>query len=191
MAHRIIIAAAAEPVSLAEARLHLRLTADDTTAEDSLIMAWIAGAREFAEDEIGQALAPQTLEAAFDWFPEVIALPMPPVSSIVSIKYTDTAGVEQTLAADQYALSLYGDSRLITPAYGATWPSTQAVADAVKVRYVTGYANCPKAAKAALLLIVANLYEHRGEAIVDSRIAAAQVPLGALVLLSTIKRRGF
>jgi uncharacterized phiE125 gp8 family phage protein len=116
---------------------------------------------------------------------------MPPVSSIVSIKYTDTAGVEQTLAADQYALSLYGDSRLITPAYGATWPSTQAVADAVKVRYVTGYANCPKAAKAALLLIVANLYEHRGEAIVDSRIAAAQVPLGALVLLSTIKRRGF
>ena len=151
MPHKTITAVTAEPVSLQEARLQCKVDSDDTT-HDAVLLSLITAAREFAEHYTGRALAPQTLELALDEFPDVITLPMPPVASITSINYTDTAGDEQTLAADQYSLSLYGDSRLVTPAYGVTWPSTQAIPDAVRVKYVTGYTNCPRAVKAALLL---------------------------------------
>ena len=151
MPHKTITAVTAEPVSLQEARLQCKVDSDDTT-HDAVLLSLITAAREFAEHYTGRALAPQTLEMALDSFPDVFALAMPPVASITSIKYTDTAGDEQTLGTDQYALSLYGEARLVTPAYGVTWPSTQAIPDAVRVRYVTGYTNCPRAVKAAMLL---------------------------------------
>ena len=68
-----------------------------------------------------------------------------PVASITSVKYTDLAGAEQTLAGSAYALSLYGDSRRLAPTFGNTWPSTRDVPDAVRVRFVAGYTTAPKA----------------------------------------------
>ena len=170
MDHTIITAVTAEPISLAEARLQCKVDSDDTT-HDAVLSALITAAREFAEHYTGRALAPQTLELALPSFPTVIPHPifdhpaftagdlsitlsMPPVSSITHIKYTDTAGVEQTIAGSAYALSTYGDSRTIAPTYGNYWPTTRAIPDAVRVRYVTGYTQLPKAVKAALLLHV-------------------------------------
>lgn len=155
MTYKVVTPVATEPVSLAEARLQLRMTADDTTADDALIEALITAAREFAEHYTGRALAPQTLEMALDEFPaDGIDLDMPPVATITSVKYTDTAGVEQTVSSADYSLSLYGDSRRLSLAYGAEWPDTQDIADAVRIRYVTGYTTIPKAVKAAILLDV-------------------------------------
>jgi hypothetical protein len=80
---------------------------------------------------------------------------MPPVASITSIKYDDEAGVEQTLSTADYALSTYGDSRRINLEPDADWPSVEAdAADAVRIRFVTGYTTAPKAVKAAMLLHV-------------------------------------
>ena len=155
MQFKVVTPVSVEPVLLAEARLQLRMTADDTTADDALITALITAAREFAEHYTGRALAPQTLEMALDKFPAGdIDLDMPPVATITSIKYTDTAGVEQTVSAANYALSLYGESRRVTLAYGATWPDTRDIANAVRILYVTGYTAVPKAVKAAMLLDV-------------------------------------
>lgn len=190
MQFKVIIPVATEPVTLAEARLQVRLTADDGTDEDALLTAWITAARELAEQYTGRALAPQTLEGALDSFPscaEGFGLPMPPVTAITSIKYTDTAGVEQTLATDQYTLSTYGDSRSVTPAYGVSWPSTQAIANAVRVRFVAGYAQTPEAVRAAILLMVAWLYENRGDEMSPDDIQ----PPAAKALLNTVKVWGF
>lgn len=188
MAHKVITAASVEPVSLAEARLHIK--ADDDTTEDALISVWITAAREAAEHYTGRALAPQTLEMALDCFPEYeddeILLAMPPVASITSVKYTDTAGVEQTIAGSAYALSLYGESRRLAPTFGNYWPSTQDIPDAVRIRYVTGYESCPKAAKAAILLMVAWLNENRGDTIQPDDIQ----PPAAKSLLGTLKIYG-
>lgn len=155
MNFKVITAVATDPVSLAEARLQCKVDADDTS-HDAVLTALITAAREFAEHYTGRALAEQTLEAALDEFPsdDFIDLPMPPVASVTSVKYTDTDGVEQTMATSDYALSGYGDGRRVSLAYGATWPSTQDVADAVRIRFVTGYTTAPKAVKAALLLHV-------------------------------------
>ncbi len=155
MQFKVVTPVSVEPVLLAEARLQCKIDSDDTT-HDALINSLITAAREFAEHYTGRALAPQTLEAALDGFPDAdyIDLPMPPVTSVTSIKYTDTAGAEQTLSSGAYARSTYGLGSRVNLAANGTWPSTQDVADAVRVLFVTGYTTAPKAVKAAILLHV-------------------------------------
>ena len=188
MSFKVVTAVTTEPVTLAEARLHLKVY-DDDAAEDLLISAWITAAREMAEQFTGRALATQTLELALDEFPDaddgdsVIQLAMPPVTSITSVKYTDVVGAEQTLASSAYALSLYGDSRRVAPTYGHYWPSTQEVPDAVRIRYVTGYTTAPKAVKAAILLMVGWLEQNRGEGMSTDDIQ----PQAAKALLGSVK----
>jgi uncharacterized phiE125 gp8 family phage protein len=168
MDYKVITTVTKEPVSLAEAKLHLRL--DDiggSHPHDGLIAVLITSAREFAEHYTHRALAGQTIEAVLDAFPgeEFIDLPLPPVASITSIKYDDEDDVEQTMSAADYSLSTYGDSRRVNLGADADWPGTYSKVEAVRIRYVTGYgatghastgayATCPKAAKQAILLQV-------------------------------------
>lgn len=194
MPFRVITPATDEPLTVDDARLHIRL-GDDETAEDALIQRGITTAREVAEGYSGRILVSQELEAAFDSFPgcwEVLVLPFAPVTSVVSIKYTDTAGTEQTLDPATYALSPYGSAREVYLKTGKAWPMTARERDAVRVRVIAGYAEdqAPSAAISAMLLIIAHLFENRQENVVDSRAAAIQLPLGAQALLDTIKVYG-
>lgn len=177
-----------EPVSLAEARLQCKLTAEEGTDEDALLAVWITSARETAEQYTGRALAPRTLGGAVDAFPcsDEFELPLPPVTAVESIKYTDTAGTEQTLSPSAYSLSSY-DCRRVSLTYGSSWPSTQCIADAVRVQFVAGYETAPKAVKAALLLMVAWFYEHRGDEMDPNDIQ----PPAAKALLDTVKLWGW
>lgn len=134
---KTITAPAAEPVSLAEAKLHLRV---DHAADDDLIEALIVSAREDAEHRIGRALVMQTLEQVLDAFPDAIYLDMPPIQSVTSVKYLDTAGAEQTLNPSAYTADLDSAPGSIIPAYGAAWPSARDMPNAVRARYVAGYA---------------------------------------------------
>lgn len=160
MAYKVITAAATEPVSLADAKLHLRV---DHADEDVMIESLITAAREFAEHYTGRALATQTLEMALDSFPGSsgeIELEMPPVATVSSVKYTDTAGVEQTLESSKYALKARSQTpREVALTYGNTWPSTQEVPEAVRIQYVTGYTACPAAVKSAILIHVQLSYD--------------------------------
>lgn len=157
MKFKIITPVATEPVSLEEARLQCKVDSDDTT-HDTLITSLITTARENAQHYTGRALAPQTLEVALDAFPPFdnpsITLPLCPVTSITSIKYTDLAGTEQTLLNTKYALSPYGESRMLAPTYGSYWPTTQDVMNSVRIVQVCGYTAelLPKAAKQAMLI---------------------------------------
>lgn len=182
MAYKVITAVASEPITASEAKLNAKI---DTTADDALITGWITAARQYAEHYTGRALATQTLEMALDCFPsESIALDMPPVASITSIKYTDTAGVEQTVSSANYVLNTYGESARVDLAYGCYWPTTQSIRNAVRIRYVTGSATLSKAVWAALLQLVAYLNENR-----QAELASGKVP-GADALLNTVKRWG-
>lgn len=155
MHYKITAAVTTEPVSLEEARLQCKVDSDDTT-HDTLLTSLITAAGEYMEHYTGRGRAAQTIEVALDAFPcdddPTIQLPLCPVASITSIKYTDTDGVEQTLAGSKYALSLYGLSRNVAPTYGNYWPSTQDIPDAVRIVAVVGYTAAPKAVKAAILL---------------------------------------
>ena len=67
----LVTAPASEPVSLTEAKAHLRL---DSADDDSLITALIRSARETAEAHMRRALVSQTWRLSLDRFP---AAPQP------------------------------------------------------------------------------------------------------------------
>jgi uncharacterized phiE125 gp8 family phage protein len=138
MSLKLITAATALPVTLAEAKLAHRFDAADL---DHDIIAMIADATCLAEHEIGQCLMSQTWELTLPSFPAAIRLTRPPVASIVSVTYIDTAGVLQTLDPAAYVLDAtdsYGPAYLL-PVYGTSWPATREQHNAVTVRYCAGY----------------------------------------------------
>lgn len=177
-----VITPATQQIPTADLRLQSRADPDDTT-EDGLFVGWLAAAVKHAEHYSGRSIGSQTLELALDEFGVGgIALPRGPVTAISSIKYIDEAGIEQTLSPSLYALDDYDLICRAVLAYGAEWPATRAVTNAVKVQYVAG--DLDPAVKTALFLTVAHWYENR-EATTD--LDLAELPLGACSLLDTVK----
>lgn len=149
-----LISTATEPVSVAEAKLRLRL---DDFISDGVLAGMITGARELCEQQVCRAIALSTYELRIDAFPRgEIRLTWPPVASVESITYLDADGSEQTLSPTLYALDAHSEPGWILPAHGADWPTTIAAANAVTVRYVAGYgASCPESLKTWIYLHVA------------------------------------
>lgn len=160
MALKLITAASTYPVTLAEAKLHLRV---DTTDEDALITALITSATETVEQKLGRALMAQTWELTLDAFPDAFELTRVPVQSITSVKYYDASGVQQTLASNLYTLDNADDHgyAYVVPAYGTTWPETRDQVNAVSVRYVANYTTVPEPIKSWILIAIATMYENR------------------------------
>lgn len=183
----LIVAPTEEPVSLMEARNHLRVDASD---EDPLIVSLVRAARQLVESDTRRALVTQTWDYAvdYDWPTEEdkrlgmvnrIVLPKPPVQSVTYVKYIDTSGVEQTLAANQYLLR----NGVIEPAYGVTWPSVREQMATVTVRYVCGYGAAsavPEQVKQAILLLVGHWFSHR-EAVVSGTMNELPMAVQSLV----------
>ena len=163
MALKLITAASALAVSLAEAKLHLRVDAAD---EDALITTFITVATEMAEQQTGRAIMPQTWELTLDAFPEAFELTRAPVTSITSLTYYDTSGVQQTLSNSLYSLDNADEfgSAYVVPVYAGSWPESRDQINAVTLRYVAGYTNAaavPLPIKAWIQLMVGSLYENR------------------------------
>lgn len=181
-----VITPATQQIPAADLRAHCRIDpadVDTDAAVDALLVGYLAAAVGYAEHYTQRSIGEQTLELALDSFPAgAIELPRGPVGSITSVKYIDAAGAEQTASASLYALDDYGLVDWVRLTANASWPSTQAVANAVKVRYIAG--TLPEAVKSALLLTVAHLYENREASGVDR---LAEIPLGVDCLLDTVK----
>ena len=154
-------APAGEPVSLAEAKKHLNVvTADDDDYIESLVVA----ARQHSESVLKRALISQTWNYYLDSFPSVIELPKPPLRSVTSIKYIDNDGDEQTLGSSIYTVDIDAEPGQVYLAYNQSWPTLQSIVKSVNVEYIAGYGNSaavPSSIKAAILLLVGNLYENR------------------------------
>lgn len=163
MALKLITAAAGLAISVAEAKAHLRV---DVTDEDALIELYIKAATEAAEQATGRAIMAQTWELTQDAFASVLHLTRIPVASVTSLKYIDADGTQQTLGTMLYQLDNFDDfsAAKVTPAYGASWPSTRPVPNAVAVRYVAGYgsaADVPSSIKDWIYLQVGAMFENR------------------------------
>lgn len=167
MALRIVTPPAALPVSLVEAKAHLRLEED---VDDTYVTALIDAARVHVEKVCQRALVLQTVE--------LVAPPLSGDSSLmlpggrladtpaVSVHYKDSDGVEQELDAASFFTVDGGEARpgslfLEAP---TTWPVMSGRPDALRVRYSVGWANAaavPAPLRHAVLLLVSQLYEHR------------------------------
>jgi len=128
---------AVEPVTVAEVLDSARI--DDSVFNAQAAIA-IKALRKHAEARIGRALITQAMELVLDGFPTgKVDLLLPNVQSIVSVKYIDTSAVEQTLINTAYSLDKDSTPSWLIPAYGTTWPETQASANALRIRFNVGY----------------------------------------------------
>ncbi|MBP0439590.1 head-tail connector protein [Tianweitania sediminis] len=180
-----VITPPAPLITLERAKLHLVVDYDD---EDALIAGLISAATQWVDGPagwLGRCLGKQTLELSLAcWWWGSMKLPYPPVIDLVSVKYIDADGAEQT--TDPATSHELHDGRLwLGPAFGR--PKLAENPGAVRVQYEAGYANTeqvPAPITTAILLMVGHLYRNR-EATGSSAVEA--VPFGVEALLSPFR----
>lgn len=203
---RVISPPTVEPISLDEARQHLRVDDFGSPPEhpdDALISAQVSAAREWCEGDLGLSLAPQVLELGrsgftdgWAWpasiYPEpgrYISLPFGPVAGVVSVSYLDGDNALQTLSPASYTVDTYSRPARLYGAYATSWPTTYMVPNAVKIRYLAGYSldgdspmdtePLPRSLRAMILLTLGHLYEQREQ---TTELKLMDLPLGVTAL---------
>jgi uncharacterized phiE125 gp8 family phage protein len=152
-----------EPITLAEAKAHLRVWVDD---DDDQIAHMIKVAREAVEMRTGRALMPQRVRIGMGAFSDVVRLPRPPYDdpNVPVVEYIDEEGDQQSLASTVYHLNKYVEPAEVTLAYGQSWPTIRPVPGGVTFEYTAGYVNAasvPTPLKQWMLLCIGTMYEHR------------------------------
>ena len=179
--YKLKTAALTEPISLAEAKLHLKV---DVTTDDDLILALITSAREYVELYTGRALVSSTWYGYADSVDtDGIQITKVPVISITSIKYVDGAGATQTWSSAEYETDLASEPARVIAADGYSFPSIQSGLNKWTLEFVAGYptaATVPEALRSAMYLMIGHLYEHREAA---SPATFNVIPLGVKSLL--------
>lgn len=167
---------ASELLSLEEVKKHLKVELDD---EDVLIMGMIAAAIGHLDGEegwLGRSITRQTRAWRLNSFAPVrLRVPYPPVVSVTSVTYAD--GGETFATVDPATYEMVG--RFLQPKFGQSWPSAGSGAGSVLVTYEAGYTVLPPAMRAALLLMIGDLYAQRESFVIGT--IASSVPMSTTV----------
>ncbi len=156
-----------EPITLAEAKLFLRV---DGSTEDSVITSLMAVAREAAEQCIMRSLITQDWQITYHQYaPLCITLPMQPIQSVLSVVSVDEAGVQVTISSTHYAF----DASAGVLEFDSEISGTQ-----VRINYRAGYGDAandvPHPIRHAILTHIAALFDDR---------SAEAIPLSSRSLL--------
>lgn len=177
---------AVEPVLLADAKLWGKI---DTTADDAIVTSLITAARDYAEDYTGRAFITQSYRLTLDRFPgivgsspsvyaayrdwpifwDLIRFPKPPLISVDSVQYVDTAGNVDVVDPSIYQADTDAEPGRLRPAYGQIWPVPRAQLAAVQIVYTCGYgttqAAVPAGIQTAIKMLVETWYTNRGSSV--------------------------
>lgn len=183
---RVVVVTPPEPfIDLAEAKEHLRVDHDD---DDDLIAVLINAATGHIDGPngwLGRSIGAQTLELVLPGFvAEAVNLPYPPALEVETVQFEDAEGVLQVLDPSIYRM--HGDVIGLAP--GASWPITQSYrggAQVVRIRYTAGYEEVPAPIRVAILMMLSDLYRHRGTATASASLL--RVPITADVLLQPFR----
>jgi uncharacterized phiE125 gp8 family phage protein len=199
---------AAEPVTLVQAKSHLRV---DFSDDDDLIGTYISAARTLAEKMTRRAffnrdvqltldhfpiawsetLNPSERHPALDWFNRfAIRLPKPSCVEVKSIKYQDGLGTQITLDPSSYVVDANSEPARIVPVTTMAWPypaiytpgSIAAVYTAGTYGDGVEVNNTPANVVAAILLLLGHLYENRSA---TAEKTLATIPLAVESLLAS------
>lgn len=177
MRYQVIQAPTEEPLTLAEARQHLRIPAE-VTDEDPLIQALIQAVRQFAEGQTSRFLVTQRVLATADCFSPCMTIDRAGVQSITAIRYLDLAGVWQTVPTTDWVADPVDPVR-ITPRFGRIWPVPMPQIASVQIEFMAGYGPAsavPEGIKSWMKMRLASLYENREEAAIMHRGSIQPLP---------------
>lgn len=204
---QLVSAPNSEPVSLEEAKAHLRLDFND---DDQLVLSLISAAREVVEGNLRRAVFSQTYELTLDQFPYptgtltrtpdqrenylfpsiyfsdyAIEFPLSKVTSVDSITFVDVTGEKVTLPEAQYAFDVNTVPARIVPSNGGTWPYINSYSPgSITITFKAGEWNSdtvPASVKQAMLLLLGHWYANR-EAVTDK--AMTTLPMAVDCLLA-------
>lgn len=176
-----------EPVSIAEAKQHLRIDSDFTD-DDSYVQSLITAARHYVENYVDRTLLRTQLRMKLDYFPSWdLPLPRPPATpDDVTVQYwpSDAGGL---VSFTNFRVDRDATPAVLRPQWNGTWPSSRGAENDVVITWWAGFgttgSDVPVPARHAMLLILSHWYRAR-EAVSETRYAP--VPMSAETLLGTV-----
>lgn len=191
MGLKIIALSVGEPLTLEECRAHLRVQPYEVDSNDSgthpdddLIMAMQGAARAHCENFLGMSISQKMYELSLDQFPSgPITMPVSPLMSVESV--TVGEGSDALLDDTAYTVDHFSVPERLLPV--TVWPTVTAAPNLIRIRFVAGYGDgsdaepLPPEIRAAMLLMLGHLYEHREAVNIGS--APNELPLGVEALL--------
>lgn len=168
---------ASEPVTLAEAKLYLRV---DSNSEDSLISDLIVAARMSAESWLKSSLISQSWKLVYnDYLDSEVELPMSPVTSISSVTVVNRDTSTMTISANDYYLNA-AKTKLLFDNYVSGF--------SIEITYNTGYGTAsqiPTPIKYGILAHIAAMYDERGlpgQTNIPPQVSALYAPFRGVLL---------
>lgn len=175
---------ASEPISLSEAKAHVRVSISD---DDALITNLITATRMICEEFTGRALITQGWRLWLDTFPgdrlawwdgtregaaskltvrRFILIPRAPLQSISAVNVYADDDSSVVFSPTLYFVDSNAEPGRLALRNNASWPVPQRVSNGISVDFTAGYgvaSAVPQALKQGMLAHIAQLYEHRGE----------------------------
>lgn len=175
----------AEPLTLEEAKLHLRITQD---ADDALLLSLIMTARMICEADTGLALIRRHYSLWLDQWPQqprrdwwdgiregagtgmqdTIYLPRPPLVAVSDVLVYAENGTYSALPAEHYHVDTIRKPGRIVLRPGISTPQPARHVNGIEIRYTAGFGTTPQSVpsvlKQGMQQMIAYLYTHRGEA---------------------------
>ena len=157
------VAPTVEPLTLTEAKAQLRIE-DSFTLDDTYINSLISMSRDRAEKYCNRFFTEQQISILYvDAMPLIIDLQYPDLASVESLQYTDSDYVLQTVSAGDYVVDLDRQRITITGNVESGIDYRVNATTAAPVEY--------EGAKAAMLMMLADMYDLRTESVVGVSIS--------------------
>lgn len=183
--YQVITPASTYPVSLTEAKSHLKV---DTTADDTYITSIIKAATQLSEEYTNRFFIDTVIDQTCSDFAQLQTLFKSKVSAVAHVKYYDNDNSLQTLSATIYDTQLQYEPSQIQLADDKSFPEITKRNDAVVARYTVGYGSAsdvPEIIKQAILLTIGNFYQNRNSVVIGR--IATELPMNVKWLLDTYK----
>lgn len=186
MSYKLVTAATADPVSLAEMKTHLKVDLD-TADENAYISALITAATEHCQAVTGRQFVTATYDYYLPEFSDVIEIPLPPLQSVTSVKYYDSTDEQLTLDSAFYEVITEDNIGKVVLNYGYSYPATYHRTHPVVIRFVAGYGAAtavPERVKQAIKFLVAQWYDHRANV---TEVNVKELPFVVKALLAPLR----
>jgi len=177
----LLVAPAAEPLSVAEAKNFLRVEQDD---DDVLIGALIAAARNQIEALTRRGLLTQTWRLVLDRWPNDgrIAPKLAPLRAVSAARIYDAANNASAIDAGRFVINAAADA-IAAPGWSVPAPGRDVAG--IELDVIVGFgdsaADVPDVLRHAVRTLVAHWYENRGLAAIGANVAMLPGSVSAMI----------